>query len=117
MEGLLAGGDISVKEIAQYGKELSELGRLTVLTDARNEKLKSIAELLAVEKESAAAGEDGEEMRLLAQEEREATEKELTEVEDEIVSALTPKDEADEKGVIIEVRAGTGESSQCSVLY
>lgn len=112
VEGLLAGGDISVKEIAQLGKELSELGRLAALSDERNEKLKSIAELIAVEKESAAAGEDGEEMRLLAMEEREATELELTRVEDEIVGALTPKDEADEKGVIIEVRAGTGNAAQ-----
>lgn len=108
VEGLLAGGDISVKEIAQLGKELSELGRLASLSDERNEKLKSISELAAVEKESAAAGEDGEEMRLLAQEEREATQLELMRVEDDIVSAITPKDEADEKGVIIEVRAGTG---------
>ena len=30
-------------------------------------------------------------------------------LEDGIVKALTPRDDADERGVVLEVRAGTGE--------
>lgn len=108
MEQILATGEISVKEMTSLGKELASLGRLKELTDKRTEKTKAITDLLAVEKEAADAGADGEEMRLLAMEEREQSEKELLEIEDEIVDVVTPKDEVDERNVILEVRAGTG---------
>ena len=90
VEDTLAKGDISVKDIAKLGKELSELGRVTSLTDDRNE------------------GADGEEMLLLVQEERMECETALAEIEQEIIKIMSPKDEADERGCILEVRAGTG---------
>ena len=108
VEDTLAKGDISVKDIAKLGKELSELGRVTSLTDDRNEKLKTIADLKSVEKEEEAKGADGEEMLLLVQEERMECETALAEIEQEIIKIMTPKDEADERGCILEVRAGTG---------
>lgn len=94
--------------MTSLGKELSSLGRLKELTDKRTEKTKAIADLIAVEKEASEAGVDGEEMLQLAMEEREQSEKELLEIEDEIVNVVTPKDEVDERNVILEVRAGTG---------
>ena len=48
------------------------------------------------------------EMRELAFEEREAARTELEERAREILIALLPKDAADERGVILEIRAGTG---------
>jgi peptide chain release factor 1 len=108
VENQLAQADIDVRDIPKLGKELSQLGRITTLTDGRNEKLKTIAELLAVEKEEAAKGAEGADMLQLAQEERMVCEAELAEIEGEIVKYMTPKDEADERGIILEVRAGTG---------
>lgn len=90
------------------GKELASLGRLTELTDRRNEKVKAIADLVALEKEAAESGEDGEEMRQMAVEERIEAEAQLLDIEDKIVSVVTPRDEVDERNVILEVRAGTG---------
>lgn len=108
VENILATGDISVKEITSLGKELSSLGRLTELTDKRSEKVKSIEELREVEKEAEQAGVDGAEMLQMATEERIQSEEELLAIEDEIVSVVTPKDEIDERNVILEIRAGTG---------
>jgi peptide chain release factor 1 len=108
VENQLAQADIDVRDIPKLGKELSQLGRITTLTDGRNEKLKTIAELLAVEKEEAAKGAEGADMLQLAQEERVGCEAELAEIEGEIVKYMTPKDEADDRGIILEVRAGTG---------
>jgi peptide chain release factor 1 len=108
VENQLAQADIDVRDIPKLGKELSQLGRTTTLTDGRNEKLKTITELLAVEKEEAAKGAEGADMLQLAQEERMVCEAELAEIEGEIVKYMTPKDEADERGIILEVRAGTG---------
>jgi peptide chain release factor 1 len=48
------------------------------------------------------------EMRSLAEEERETATTQLAELEQVIRVALLPKDAADEKGAILEVRAGTG---------
>jgi peptide chain release factor 1 len=109
VETLLSDPDIEVKQIAKLGKEMSSLSRLAALTDERNEKLSIIADLKAVEKEEAAKGTDeGEEMRLMVQEELLDHEKALVELEELIIRVVTPKDEADDKGVILEVRAGTG---------
>ena len=108
VENLLAEGDISVKDIARLGKELSELSRVTALSDDRLEKIKTIRELLAVEKEEGAKGDEGEELMLMAKEEREECETDLQSIEEEIIKIMTPKDEADDGGVILEVRAGTG---------
>jgi peptide chain release factor 1 len=49
-----------------------------------------------------------EEMRALAQEERASALQRLEAASDALKLALLPKDAADEKGVILEVRAGTG---------
>lgn len=44
----------------------------------------------------------------LAQAERADCEAELASIEEEIVRVMTPKDEADDRNIILEVRAGTG---------
>jgi peptide chain release factor 1 len=40
--------------------------------------------------------------------ERQDLEKQLFEIEQRLISVITPRDEADERGIILEVRAGTG---------
>ena len=53
-------------------------------------------------------GSDGDEMAQLARGEIDECIEKLADLEGRIVKALTPRDDADEKGVVLEVRAGTG---------
>jgi peptide chain release factor 1 len=53
-------------------------------------------------------GSDGHEMALLAEAERLELISSLQAIEYKIIDTLTPRDSADERGVILEVRAGTG---------
>jgi len=56
-----------------------------------------------------ATGETGDkELAAIAKEELAQLEKKLTEVENEVLLALIPQDPADERNVIMEIRAGTG---------
>jgi peptide chain release factor 1 len=52
--------------------------------------------------------EEEEELSALAREERLECEAELAQIDKQIVLKMTPKDEADERGIVLEVRAGTG---------
>jgi peptide chain release factor 1 len=95
----LAGGDY-----AKFSREFSDLTPVveTVLSlKQAQQELKDAAELLA-DKDSDA------EMRALAQEEKRELEKVIPELEMQVRVALLPKDEADSKNVILEVRAGAG---------
>lgn len=47
-------------------------------------------------------------MALLARGEITEAEEKIHELEDMIVIALTPRDEVDDRGIVLEVRAGTG---------
>ncbi|KAJ1414274.1 peptide chain release factor 1 PrfA [Ochromonadaceae sp. CCMP2298] len=104
VEEELSKAEIDVKQIAKLGKEMAELGRLMSLSQDRGIRRATVEELLGVEVE--AAGD--EEMEQLARQEREENEAELENIENSIVQLLTPKDEADDGGVVLEVRAGTG---------
>lgn len=68
---------------------------------AAREELGGIAEMLADPSLDA-------EMRALAEGEQAAAREKFSQAEQALKLALIPKDEADEKGVILEVRAGTG---------
>ena len=51
-------------------------------------------------------------MALLARGEITEAEEKIHELEDMIVIALTPRDEVDDRGIVLEVRAGTGNFTQ-----
>ena len=51
-------------------------------------------------------------MALLARGEITEAEEKFHELEDMIVIALTPRDDVDDRGIVLEVRAGTGNFSQ-----
>jgi peptide chain release factor 1 len=53
-------------------------------------------------------GSEGEEMVIMARAEIDEAKSTLIIIEEKIVKALTPRDEADDRGVVLEVRAGTG---------
>ncbi len=104
----LATGDLEQGQLIKLGREFSELGRLMVFIEEREGKLKNVADLKLLESEEKCKGADGEEMALLAQQEREDIEVDLIRVENDIVSFLTPKDDHDDRNIVLEVRAGTG---------
>ena len=98
LEAILASGDSS--DIATLSKELSELApvaqKVTELNNVRRE-LSEARELL-----------EDPDMADMADEEVQRLEKALPALERDVQILLLPKDEADEKNAILEVRAGTG---------
>ena len=90
-------------EFRKLSKEFSDLGEIVTAYDSYI-KIKSDLEenkkLLYETKDS--------DLKELAKEEQEELEKMLSEIENDIKELLIPKDPADEKNAIIEIRAGTG---------
>jgi len=97
-------GPKDAQSFAKLSKEYSDLGPV----------VEAIRELRAAERESAdlaqlVADPAGDaEMKALAEEERSALQEKLPELERRVQLMLLPKDEADERNAILEVRAGTG---------
>lgn len=88
------------KEIAKLGKRLSELEPLTGLLaeyDAAQEAIRFAAE-----------PHEDPEMKTMADEEAATARTMIQELEEKMKTFLLPKDPDDDKGVIVEVRAGTG---------
>jgi len=96
----LAGGQVEAHAFAKMSKEYSELTpiaeAIAELRKARDER-RDLEAMLA-----------DPEMKDLAEAELEALDRRLPELERGIQILLLPKDEADEKNAILEVRAGTG---------
>lgn len=59
-------------------------------------------------RQSAHRSPEASELRELANAEIEELDKMIVDIEQNLKVELTPKDEADERGVVLEVRAGTG---------
>jgi len=90
-------------QLRRLGKEYAELGRGVELIVTREECLGNIEELEGL------LNEEGEgELAELAQEELKEAEQKKEEMEESLVALLTPKDDADDRGVVVEVRSGTG---------
>ncbi|CCQ73193.1 peptide chain release factor 1 [Magnetospira sp. QH-2] len=92
-------GDTFVK----LSKEYSELDPVVAAVRMLHELRSEAADL-----EFMAADGDDPEMRSLAEEELRAVQARLPNLEQEVQILLLPRDEADEKNAILEVRAGTG---------
>ncbi|MGH7088001.1 MAG: PCRF domain-containing protein, partial [Stellaceae bacterium] len=87
---------------AKLAKEYSDLTPLVEAIAALKETEAQRTELAAL------AGESDPELRILAADELAALEKRLPEMEHRVKLMLLPKDEADERNAILELRAGTG---------
>jgi len=85
-------------------KEYAELEPVVSAIAAYRETRKELADLAALIEDA----DTDPEMRALAQEERSALETRLPELERQVQVMLLPKDAADEKNAILEVRPGTG---------
>ncbi len=91
------------KKYSQLNKEYSDLGKIVRVYDSYKSALDSIEE----SEEIISDGSDKDLVDLAKMEKLEAQEK-LPGLEEELKVLLIPKDPADDKNVIVELRAGTG---------
>ena len=99
IEAKLSGG-AEASELAALGREYSELKPVVEQIDAYQGYLEAQVEATTML--------DDPEMRELAQEELQEIKDKLPDAERAITLALIPKDEADHRPAILEIRAGTG---------
>jgi peptide chain release factor 1 len=89
---------------SEYGSKARRQSELQTLIGAFDRR-RDLAERL---RQARAAFDENPELKDLAQQDIETTEKQLTSLEAEIKLLLVPKDPNDDKNAIIEIRAGTG---------
>jgi peptide chain release factor 1 len=98
----LSQGGADSQSFARMSKELSDLDPLVAAIRGLKKAREELSEALAL----VASGD--EEMRVLALDEAEELKIRVPQLERAVKLLLLPKDEADEKNAILEVRAGTG---------
>ncbi len=97
-------GTVGGENFPRLSKEYADLGTVVHALEAYRRAVTEAAEL-----EVLAADEDGDpDLRQMARDELQAARQKLPALEHDVRLLLIPKDEADEKNAIIEVRAGTG---------
>ena len=99
------------KELAVIGKEVASLQKIMTIIDEKKSIDKSIKDLVELELEETKKvgnSQDNVEMLELVKQEKMEAINILAEVEERLINVLTPTDDADDKNVVVEVRAGTG---------
>ena len=91
-------------DFAKFSKEFSDLSPIIEKVEGLKKAQAELRDL----KEMIADPDADAEMKGMAQDELREAEQRIPEMTKEVQIALLPKDEADEKNAIIEVRAGTG---------
>ncbi len=104
LNDLLAGGQVSGSDFAKYSKEYADLTPLVGTILAYQGAQKSLLDVKAMMADPACDAE----MKKIAEEEMHDIQHALPELTRAVQLALLPKDAADEKNAILEVRAGTG---------
>lgn len=100
LAALMSQGNLSGEKFTKLSMEYAELSPIVEAIDEYNKGLAEQAELAELVNDP--------EMKAVASEELYALEKRLPELENQIKIALVPKDEADTRNAILEIRAGTG---------
>ncbi len=100
LAALMAGGNLSGEQYTKISMEYADLSPVV-------EAIQSYESCLA-EKESLKELLSDPDMKTMAAEEMIALEKKIPELEKQIKLALLPRDEADARNAILEIRAGTG---------
>jgi peptide chain release factor 1 len=100
LQAALSGGALDSQKFVAASKEYADLGPLVEAVNALRK-----AERELKDAEAMAADPD---MKAIADEEAAALKKRLPELEQAVKKMLLPKDAADEKNAILEIRAGTG---------
>ena len=100
----LASGSLDPDRMAALSKEYAELEPIAAKVAELNDLRREITDLAVL----AADAEAGPEMRTLAEDEQRLLQARLPEIERDLQILLLPRDEADARNAILEVRAGTG---------
>jgi len=100
LAALMSAGDLSGEEFTKLSVEYAELTPVVEAIDEHAQALQEIEDLQELIKDP--------EMKDMASEDLLSLEKRIPELEHQIKLALIPKDEADSKNAILEIRAGTG---------
>ncbi len=100
----MAAGSLAAQDYARLAKEYSELTPVVASIAALRKTAKELAELEALIDDPASDAE----MKALAEAEMRILKGRLPELERQVQHMLLPKDAADEKSAILEIRAGTG---------
>ncbi|MGB7404333.1 MAG: peptide chain release factor 1, partial [Pacificimonas sp.] len=100
----MASGDLAPDEFVALSKEYAELDPVAAAAKDLRALREEVAELTAL----SADPESDEDMRELAASELEAANERLPKAERRLAVLLLPKDVADERSAILEIRAGTG---------
>ncbi len=104
IESLMSSGDLPSEEFTKLSKEYSDLTPLTELIRDYKKAKTDIHETLEMMQDSSL----DKEMKALAEEDFFRLKEHIPVLEKNIQMALLPKDEADAKNAILEIRAGTG---------
>ena len=100
LTALMAAGNLGGTEFSKLSREYAELSPVVEAIEQYNKALQ--------EKEDLQALLSDPDMKAIAQEEYGALQIKIPELEQKLRLALIPKDEADTKNAILEIRAGTG---------
>ena len=100
LQAALSGGALESQKFVAASKEYAELGPLVEAVNAWQKAERDLKDT-----EAMAADPD---MKAMAEEEAEALKKQIPVLEQTVKKMLLPKDAADEKNAILEIRAGTG---------
>ena len=101
---LSAGQQMASDELVRLSKEYAELKPVICASEALRAAESEAADLV----EMIADQDTDSEVRALAEEEFRALKERIPELDGQLKILLLPKDEADEKNAILEIRAGTG---------
>jgi len=105
LQNLLASQDLdSGQDFARLSKEFADLTSVVEGINALRQAQSELADLAAMMTDA----DSDDEMRALAEEEFLALKEKVPALERQVHLSLLPKDEADEKNAILEIRAGTG---------
>jgi peptide chain release factor 1 len=104
LSALMATGDLDANQYADYSKEYAELSPVV----ERAQEMKAVRGELAGLEEIIADADTDADMKQLVEAERDEIRDRLPEIEEALRLLLLPKDAADEKSAILEIRAGTG---------
>ena len=104
LSALMASGDLDPSQYTDYSREYAELSPVVEKAQAMKDSQAELADL----EELIGDPETDPEMKQLAEAERDEIRYRLPELEEALRVLLLPKDAADEKNAILEIRAGTG---------
>lgn len=104
LQAQLAGGGLAADAFVKLSKEYAEIEPLVQAIGDLRRLRREVADLIVMRDDSASDAE----MRSMAEAEWKEAQAALPAAERRVLILLLPKDEADEKNAILEVRAGTG---------